>query len=172
MRRTKSTARVLVAAWITGLCLVAGSAGAVGSGDPAPAFSARSLTGPNTLTLAEHRGKVVYLDFWASWCGPCLVSLPALEELRGEFPGEQFQILAVNLDEDPSKARAFLERNPVGYPSAHDPKGQVPGRYGLETMPTSYLIDRKGVVRYVHEGFRKGDVDELRAQIRAALEER
>ena len=70
---------------------------------------------------------MVYLDFWASWCPPCLTSLPLLEKLRKEFPSDQFQILAVNVDQDPEKARKFLERTQVGYPSATDPEGPHSG---------------------------------------------
>jgi len=76
-----------------------------------------------------------------------------------------FQVLAVNVDRDPADARTFLSRRPVGYPSAFDPQGELPGRFGVQTMPTSFLIDRQGVVRLVHEGFRKGDVDALRDHI-------
>ena len=107
----------------------------------------------------------MYLDFWASWCAPCAKALPALEKLRKEFPAEEFQVVAVNLDRDVSVAKTFLKRRPVGYPSAHDPEGALPDRFGVETMPTSFLIDRDGIVRYVHKGFRKSDVDEIRSRI-------
>jgi peroxiredoxin len=151
------------------LLVSAGAAGAMEIGKPAPAFSARALAGDKNHSLAQYRGKVVFLDFWASWCGPCTTSLPMLEELRQEFPADAFQILAVNVDKDPGKARAFLARFPIGYPSVSDPEGKLPETYGLETMPSSYLIDRQGVVRYVHEGFRPKDIDEIRARIREVL---
>ena len=76
----------------------------------------------------------------------------------------------MNLDQKKKKAFRFLSKNPVGYPSASDPKGRLPGQYGVDTMPTSYLIDRDGVIRYVHRGFQRGDSSELRKQIRALLE--
>ena len=151
-------------ALFAGLTLAA-QAIALGDGAKAPEFKAPSLDGGKSLSLASYRGKVVYLDFWASWCPPCLTSLPLLEELRKEFPGDQFQILAVNVDQDVAKARKFLERTGVGYPSATDPKGRLPEMFGIETMPTSFLIDRNGVIRYVHHGFRKGDVGPLRERI-------
>jgi thiol-disulfide isomerase/thioredoxin len=150
---------------------VAAPAGALREGEPAPTFSAPRLDGAGKLALDAHRGKVVYLDFWATWCAPCRVSLPLLEQLRAEFPAERFQILAVNVDRDPSRARRFLTERKIGYPSATDPEGQIPERFGLKTMPTSYLIDARGVVRHVHTGFRKGDVEGLRARIRALLAE-
>jgi peroxiredoxin len=134
-------------------------------GQKAPEFKAPALDGRRKLALSAYRGKVVYLDFWASWCPPCLTSIPQLEEMRKQFPSDQFQILAVNVDQDPQKARKFLERNKIGYPTATDPRGTIPASFGIETMPTSFLIDRDGVIRYVHHGFRKGDIEPLRQRI-------
>ena len=156
---------------LAALLLLAPAASAIGPGEPAPGFSARVLDGPGQRSLASYRGKVVYVDFWASWCTPCLTSLPLLDKLRGEFPPEQFQILAVNVDRDPGKARGFLAKHPVGYTSVSDPEGRLPEVFALETMPTSYLIDSRGIVRYVHEGFRAGDIDEIRERIRTLLRE-
>ena len=90
--------------------------------------------------------------------------------MRSEFPAEEFQIIAVNLDQKPKKAVRFLSKNPIGYPSASDPKGLLPGQFGVDTMPTSYLIDREGVIRYVHRGFQRGDESKLRHEIRMLLE--
>jgi thiol-disulfide isomerase/thioredoxin len=146
------------------------AATALGAGDSAPQFTARALDGPGQLSLADFRGKVVYLDFWASWCAPCQAALPALEELRKEFPADQFQVIAVNVDTDPEKALRLLAKHKIGYPSAADPEGRLPETFGLKTMPTSYLIDRKGVVRLVHPGFRTSDVETLRAHIKTLVE--
>jgi thiol-disulfide isomerase/thioredoxin len=164
MQGKRIASRIAVFALAAGL-LAASDAGAIDVGQKAPEFTAPALDGAKKLSLGAYRGKVVYLDFWASWCPPCLTSLPLLEELRKQFPNDQFQILAVNVDQDPAKARAFLERTRVGYPSATDPKGRIPESFGIETMPTSFLIDRHGVVRHVHQGFRKGDVAGLRERI-------
>jgi peroxiredoxin len=164
MKETRLRSHIVAFALAAAL-LAAGQAAAVDVGQKAPEFTAPALDGEKSLSLGAYRGKVVYLDFWASWCPPCLTSLPLLEELRKEFPNEQFQILAVNVDQDPEKARAFLARTRVGYPSASDPKGRIPETFGIETMPTSFLIDRSGVVRHVHRGFRKGDVAGLRERI-------
>jgi peroxiredoxin len=151
--------------------LLAAPVRALEAGDRAPSFSARSLDGDGTLSLGAYKGEVVYVDFWASWCPPCLTSLPLLEKLRQELDGQGFRVLAINVDKDPEKARRFLEKRPVGYPSVSDPKGRLPETFGLATMPTSYLIDRRGVVRYVHQGFRDGDIDGIRERVRALLGE-
>ncbi|MDJ0867630.1 MAG: TlpA disulfide reductase family protein [Myxococcota bacterium] len=151
------------------LLLVAPATGsALEAGDAAPEFQAPKLGG-GSISLSDYRGKVVYLDFWASWCPPCRTAMPVIDSLRAEFPPERFQVVAVNVDREESAALKALRKQPVGYPSAADPKGQLPARYEVGTMPTSYLIDGQGVVRYVHEGFRKGDGDALRREIRALL---
>jgi thiol-disulfide isomerase/thioredoxin len=164
--RTCATAFVLS---VLSFALAPAHALAVDAGQPVPSFSARSLDGGTTLALSSFRGKVVYIDFWASWCGPCQTAMPLLDQLRKEFPSDQFQVIAVNLDENPEKAKAFLARHNVGYPSVSDPQGNLPKSFGLKTMPTSYLIDRTGVVRYVHPGFRASDIDSLRAKIKEVL---
>jgi peroxiredoxin len=143
---------------------------ALDAGDRAPDFDAPALSGEGSVGLSEFRGKIVYLDFWASWCAPCLKAIPEIEKIRSEFPSASFQILAVNLDRKKKKALRFLEKHPIGYPSASDPTGRLPDQFGLETMPTSYLIDAEGVIRYVHRGFKSGDGSTLRHEIRKLLE--
>ena len=141
---------------------------AVEKGEPAPGFELPGLAG-GTVSLEKYRGKVVYLDFWASWCGPCAQALPALDQLRQEFPAADFQVVAINVDGKSAAAKKFLKRRPVGYPSGLDPKGETPAQFGVQTMPTSFLIDRNGTVQHVHKGFRKADVDELRSKIQALV---
>ena len=167
---TAITKRLVVATTCAALLLVSGASRAADEGDPAPAFSASKLGGNGSISLSSYRGKVVYLDFWASWCAPCQAALPALEELRKEFPADQFQVIAVNVDTDPEKALRLLAKYKIGYPSATDPDGRLPETFGLKTMPTSYLIDRAGVVRMVHPGFRASDVAGLRARIKTLVE--
>ncbi|MBW2271818.1 MAG: TlpA family protein disulfide reductase [Deltaproteobacteria bacterium] len=155
----------LAAVLLGALLLAVPPAAAIGEGKPAPTFALPSLSGDETLSLSDFRGKVVYLDFWASWCAPCVSAMPFLEELRTEFPSSRFQVLAINLDKDPRKGEKFMRKYGVKYPSASDPKGRLPQSFGLQTMPTSYLIDGNGVVRYVHKGFRGGDVQAIRDEI-------
>jgi peroxiredoxin len=144
--------------------IAAPAASALEEGDRAPAFSLPALDGRGEVSLDQYKGKVIWLDFWASWCPPCLTSLPELEAMRKQMPASQFQVVAINIDEKPNKALRFLEKQPVGYPSASDPDGALPEVFGLETMPTSYLIDQKGVIRLVHKGYRAGDIDKIKAE--------
>ena len=123
----------------------------------------------DTLSLEAYTGKVIYLDFWASWCGPCAAALPAIDALQKEFGTQGFQVLAVNVDQDLDDARRFLAQRPVDYPNVADPNGAIPERFAVDTMPTSFLIDREGIVRHVHKGFRKGDESELRNHIQALV---
>ncbi|HXK24229.1 MAG TPA: TlpA disulfide reductase family protein [Myxococcota bacterium] len=170
MRNRRARARGPTALLLLLLTLsLAGAAPAVQTGQPAPAVTGARLDGQGQLSLAGLRGKVVYLDFWASWCKPCALSLPTLDGFRKEFGSKDFAVLAVNVDHDPALARAFLSRRPVGYPSLFDPQGELPVRFGVETMPTSFLIDRQGVIRRVHKGFRKEDVPELHTAIQELI---
>lgn len=164
--------KTIIVPLLTALLIGAGPALALEEGAQAPAFSASRLDSSGSLSLASFRGKVVLVDFWASWCAPCLVSLPLYEELRKELPAGEFEVLAVNLDKEPEKALRFLKDRGVGFPSVADPQGRIPEQFGLQTMPTSYLIDREGRVRHVHEGFRRGDLDGLRAKAKALLAEK
>ena len=138
---------------------------AISVGDTAPSFKARTIDGSKSLDLEEYRGKVVLLDFWASWCPPCLKSLPKYNDLRREIGTANFEIVAVNVDENTDDARKFLQKYPVSYPIAKDPKGVLPGVFGVKAMPTSYLIDKNGVVQYVHAAFKDGDIEKLKVEI-------
>ncbi len=155
-----------LAASALALLILSAPVAALDAGDAAPSFRAPALRGPKPLSLTDYRGKVVYLDFWASWCAPCATALPILDSFREEFSADEFQVLAINVDSDPARARRFLTQRPVSYPSVTDPNGRLPAQFEIETMPTSFLIDREGVIRLVHRGFKKSDVDALRAEIR------
>ena len=138
---------------------------AVGPGAIAPDFHLPPFSGTQPLSLSNYRGKVVLVDFWASWCSPCRQSLPLYTGLQADFPVADFAILAVGLDEDVADARAFLREHPVKYVALQDPKGDVAQAFGLKGMPSSYLIDRQGIVRYAHAGFEPTDIDALKREI-------
>lgn len=122
------------------------------------------------LSLQSLRGKVVYLDFWASWCGPCRLSFPQLEALRQELGPQGFEVLAINVDEFEADALAFSRDVPVSYPLARDAEAETPALYGILGMPTGFLLDRQGVVRLVHQGYRRSDGEKLRGHIMELLE--
>jgi peroxiredoxin len=161
-----------VALAVLALCaaLVALPAGAVAVGEPAPALVAPQADG-EPMSLAALRGRVVYVDFWASWCGPCRQAMPAYEKLWKELGAQGLTVLGVNVDSEREPANRALKQAGTTFPVVFDPKGRWPESFGLPAMPTAYLIDRKGVVRYVHAGFRSGDVAGLRARIDALLRE-
>lgn len=137
----------------------------VGQSAPQVSLPLLSAGSPGQFSLASLRGKVVYLDFWASWCGPCRLSFPQLEQMRRELGPRGFEVLAVNVDEFEPDALRFLEEVPVSYPVVRDGTGATPASYGILGMPTGYLIDRSGTVRLVHQGYRKSDGAALRESI-------
>ena len=141
------------------------SVSAISVGDTVPSFKARTIDGSKSVAVEDYRGKVILIDFWASWCPPCLKSLPKYNDLRREIGTENFEIVAVNVDENTEDAKKFLAKHPVSYPIAKDPKGILPGVFGVKAMPTSYLVDKNGVVKYVHAAFKEGDIEKLRVQI-------
>lgn len=151
--------------------IVSTAAGAAGDGEAAPSFSARPLGGGEALRLEEFRGRVVYLDFWASWCAPCRQSLPWIERLRRDLRPLGLEVLGVNVDESAADARRFLKRYPVSFPVIGDAQGAIAALYDVRDMPSSFLIDRKGVVRHVHRGFNRDDGARLRLRIEALLAE-
>jgi len=163
--------RLLISSLVLALGLSA-QAVAVSVGESAPQFTLPQLEGGKKLSLKNYRGKVVYLDFWASWCGPCRQSLPLMNELRAKLKGQGFEVVAVNLDEEPEAGLAFLKQFPVDYPVLSDTQGKTPEQYDVQGMPTSYLIDRKGNVQLVHIGFKKSDVAELEHQINQLLKKK
>lgn len=137
---------------------------------PAPDFSLPNLQG-ETVRLADLKGKVVMINFWASWCGPCRQEMPLLSELYNTYKRAGFELLGVNLDGQSGAAQRFLERTPVTFPVLLDPKGTVAGLYQNQAMPSSYFINRKGELVHLHQGYRPGEEEEYRRIIRKLLAE-
>jgi len=136
-----------------------------------PSFILPELNGHKKIKLSKLHGKVVYIDFWASWCGPCRQSMPKFNALYNKLPRKSFEILAINLDESKADAQQFLKDYPVNYTVLHDAKGTTPKQFGVKVMPTGYLLDRFGMVRHIHQGFRSGDDQVLMKQIKKLLSE-
>jgi thiol-disulfide isomerase/thioredoxin len=161
-----STPRRLLAVFSLLLASLAGS-GATGATATATPASAR----PDWPLLAGLAGKVVLVDFWASWCGPCLRSFPWMNELQQRHAGDGLVIVAVNLDQDRSFANAFLQKLPPKFRIEFDSAGKVAKQFGVEAMPTSFLVDRRGQVRVRHAGFRDAQRAEREQQIQQLLKE-
>jgi peroxiredoxin len=139
---------------------------------PAPAFTLKTLEG-RSLSLSQFKGKVVFLDFWMPGCPPCEAEAPYLQKLHKKYHGQGLRIIGVTQTDPPPEAvRAFIQRHKTTYPILMDRGMKVAGRYQLEAHPTGVLIDRKGVVRYVHSGFLIGEEKQIEASIRAVLSNR
>jgi thiol-disulfide isomerase/thioredoxin len=138
----------------------------------APPPCALTLSTGQTTGFDQFRGQVLYVDFWASWCGPCLLSFPFMNDLQHAYAGKGLHVLAINMDEKPADAARFLEQHPASFDVAPGPNGKCAKDLGVATMPTSFLIGRDGTVRVVHKGFRPGDVDELKAKLDELIAER
>lgn len=149
------------------LSLVA-TAGALETGTRAPAIQGTDLAG-NALSSAALRGKVVVLDFWASWCDPCREAMPALERLHQRYRERGVVVLGVSVDRSASNAQRFLQRTPVSFRVMHDDGQSIARRYRPETMPSTYVIDRGGVLRHVQAGYHEGDEQAIERAVRAAL---
>lgn len=137
----------------------------------APPFSLQEMGGEDSISLEDYKGKVVYLDFWASWCGPCRKSFPALSDLRERYADQGFEVIAVNLDQDLTAAHGFVSQFPVEYPLLKGFGTGVGKAYHVEVMPTAYLIDGTGTIRTVHHGFKPEHVDFLDQVIQKLLAE-
>ncbi|HYF60480.1 MAG TPA: TlpA disulfide reductase family protein [Burkholderiaceae bacterium] len=176
MPRSRSTAAALVAAVLAASSpapparAAATDRPAPVAGDPVPAIEL--ATDDGALALAAQRGKVVLLDFWASWCAPCRRSFPWMNALHERYGPQGLVVLAVNVDARGADARRFLAETPASFRVAWDPAGEAARRFAIRAMPSSVLVGADGRVLSVHAGFRDGDADALEARIRDALARR
>lgn len=168
LARAAHAARVAGRLAACGLLLAASlaqaGAGPAAAPAPAPPFD---LPGAR---LADWRGKVVYVDFWASWCAPCRKSFPWMNALQQRHAAAGLQVVAINVDEKREDAAAFLAKVPAGFTIAYDPSGATPKAYGVKGMPSSALVGRDGQLLWMHTGFNEADKDRLEERIRAALQ--
>ena len=121
------------------------------------------------LDLGSYRGKVVYLDFWASWCKPCQKSFPWMNRLLQRYPADKFTVVTVNLDAESESMHRFLSKVKADFDIYHDPSGRIAEAFELEGMPTSYLIDASGNVVKKHIGFYTKSVDKYQREIEELL---
>ena len=151
------------------LCLVSvTSAGAVEVGTPAPTYSLPGTSG--TVDSTGLKGKLVYVDFWASWCVPCKQSFPWMNEMQAKYGERGLYVLGINVDAKKTDADKFLATVPAKFQVAYDAAGTTPKQFAVKAMPTSYLVDGDGKVVYVHSGFRESDQKALESAIVAALD--
>ena len=164
--RARASALLLSALWTVGLT----AAHPAQAASPAPDFTLKTLAGPN-LKLSEQRGQVVLINFWATWCAPCKQEMPHLNRLSDKYRDAGFVLLGVNVDDDPKKAAAEAARLGIRFPVLLDEAKAVSKLYGLDAMPTTFVVDRDGQVRHVHQGYRNGLETVVDQQIRTLVKE-
>jgi len=138
--------------------------------DVAPDFALKSTQG-NNIRLSEHRGEVILLNFWASWCGPCRQEMPQLDALQQRYGKLGFNVVGVNVDKDSALANKLLKDIPVTFPVLLDDSGNVSASYNVSAMPTTVLIDRDGNMRYLHKGYKPGYENDYEQQIKELIRE-
>jgi peroxiredoxin len=170
LAKTDTCVRTACAILLLGLVLDTQDARADLAGSTAPDFVLKSLAGTN-LRLSEYLGEVVMLNFWASWCGSCRQEMPQLDRLYATYRSAGFVVLGINVDDDVARALDLARALNVTYPMMLDPGKSVAPKYRLGELPMSVLIDRSGVVRYVHSDYQVGKEQPYVAELRRLLNE-
>lgn len=169
MKPNRLSIVTFVCAAALALSLTRTPAAALEAGQAAPDIQLKDLSG-KPVSLSSFKGKVIVVDFWASWCGPCKQSMPFLEKLSKTYKEKGLIVLGVNIDNDAKSAKKFLDEVKVSFTIVNDADKKVAKAYAPPTMPSSYIIDRDGKVRRVHAGFRTGDTKELESEIQKLLQ--
>jgi len=136
----------------------------------APDFTLKALDGENRR-LAEQRGDIVLINFWASWCGPCIQEMPALDKLADKYQMLGVQVWGVNVENDSAAAKAYLNKVQVGFPVLFDVDNSVSEAYQVEAMPTTVIVDKDGKVRSIHRGYQTGYEKKYEDDIKGLLRE-
>jgi thiol-disulfide isomerase/thioredoxin len=137
----------------------------------APSCHLAEFTTPEKTNSQDFKNKVYYVDFWASWCPPCLRSFPFMNKISQQHTDKDLEIIAINLDEDLDDAKQFLDRTRQEFKVVVDAAQQCAKAFDVKVMPSSYLIDRKGVIRHIHLGFKTDETEELSTIIAKLLAE-
>lgn len=171
MKQTAVGKRIFLCMFSLALAMSMVTGNAAEMNKPAPDFTLKSRSGKN-VRLSDLRGQVVMLNFWASWCGPCRQEMPLLEDMSKKYERLGFTLLGVNVDEDSSKAEKLLEKIPVSFPVLYDNKSDVSELLNVDAMPTTFLIDRDGNLRFHHKGYKPGYEKSYEKQIKQLVRER
>ncbi len=163
--------RKLPATALLALLACVSLSGATGAAPAAPDFKLANRAG-GEITLAELRGQVVMINFWASWCGPCRQEFPALDEMYRKYKPMGFTMVGINVESEKADAERFLGMRPVTFPILFDPQNAVSGSYGVKAMPTTVIVDRQGRLRWQHMAYKPGDESKYIEQIRAMVREK
>jgi thiol-disulfide isomerase/thioredoxin len=150
--------------------LLSAIATSASAAETAPEFSLPAVNAEGNVKLSDFKGRVVYLDFWATWCPPCLKSFPWMNTLQDRYKEQGLSVVAVGVDRKRELIEEFLKQTQPTFTVVQDDKGEVAKAYKLRGMPTSYLIDREGNIVLTHMGFRTKDEEKLEAEIKSLLE--
>ncbi|MGZ8163124.1 MAG: TlpA family protein disulfide reductase [Methylobacter sp.] len=145
---------------------------AVEVGSKSPDCALTLINDTQRYELQQFHGRVLYVDFWASWCPPCAKSFPFMNDLHRDLKDSGLQVIGVNLDQAPEDAKTFLAKYPANFTVAADANEKCARDFDVKAMPSSYLVDRNGIIRKVHFGFRPGEAKELRALAEQLLAEK
>jgi thiol-disulfide isomerase/thioredoxin len=137
---------------------------------PAPSFTLASRAGQD-VSLAQYKGQVVMINFWASWCGPCRQEMPLLESIYKKYNRMGFTLLGVNVEPNSQAANDWLKATPVSFPILYDKDSKVSKLYDVAGMPSTVIIDRSGNLRVLHRGYKPGDENEYLDSIRSLIRE-
>ena len=166
------------------LTLVASCAGTAGEGggatspsggkhellnNPAPEVAGDNINGKGKLSLAQWKGKVVLVDFWATWCEPCKKSFPKIEELRVKYGSAGFEVVGVSEDDEGNGVKDFGAKHGAKFPLLWDKDKSIANKWHPPNMPSSFIVDKKGVVRFVHLGYHDGEEKEIETELKSLL---
>ena len=162
---------LMTAAALSGVPQNSRTASTTGPGRVAPSISFKDLDGA-AVRLSDVKGRVVLLDFWASWCAPCEASFPALDAMAVSLQDRQFAVFAVSVDEKRKSLDAFLDAHPHRMRVVRDERMAAADAFKVIGIPTAFVIDREGRIRFSHPGYALDTVDVLRREILSLLDER
>lgn len=133
-------------------------------------FGQSAMAASPSSGLAPYSGKWVYVDFWASWCAPCQASFPFMNKLQSQLQKQNFTVVAVNVDEQTSDAKTFLNNNAANFPVIFDNQGKLPEEFGVQAMPTSFLLNPQGEIVWKHQGFLPKDSAHIKQAIQQKMQ--